>query len=255
MQISFKKRPGVPALGIAFFWKLTVESRSTVYLREHFIPELFFDYLFIRRGVVRCVDENHGRKYKLPQQTLKSLRTHPITLLHSGPLVLFGARLDLKFAEKEDIQPNQFLEQSWVNSQVNDLSTFAEKVTEHIANRRVRKTPYPMLKHSLQESDWLVHYSPRHKRRLYKSTFGMSRQEMQNIQNLHTFLEESCDFGIQNPRIIRHLDHGVFHDQPHLNHIFKKMTGYSPTEYFETNSMLQENLMSASYNAGINPRR
>jgi len=173
-------------------------------------------------------------------------------------LVLFGARLDLKFAElywKEDIQPNQFLEQSWVNSQVNDLSTFAEKVTEHIANRRVRKTPYPMLKHSLQESDWLVHYSPRHKRRLYKSTFGMSRQEMQNIQNLHTFLEESCDFGIQNPRIIRHLDHGVFHDQPHLNHIFKKMTGYSPTEYFETNSMLQENLMSASYNAGINPRR
>jgi AraC-like DNA-binding protein len=258
MQITFRKHPGVPALGIAFFWKLTLESRSAVYLREHFIPELFFDYLFIRRGNVTRLDETHRRKAKLPQQTLKTLHSHSVILLHTGPLVLFGARLDLKFAElywKDTVQPNQFLEQNWVEGKVDDLETFAEKVTEHVTNRRVRKTPYPMLKHSLQESDWLVHYSPRHKRRLYKSTFGMSRQEMQNIQNLHTFLEESCDFGVQNPRIIQHLDHAVFHDQPHLNHIFKKMTGYSPTEYFETNSMLQENLMSASYNAGDNTTR
>jgi len=251
MHITFRKHPGVPALGIAFFWNLTIESRSAVYLREHFIPELFYDYLFIRRGIVRCVDESRGRKYKLSPQTLKSLHTHPVTLLHSGPLNLFGARLSLKFAElywKDDIQSNQFLEQNWVAGHINDLETFAEKVSEHISNRQIRKTPHPMLKRGLLESDWLIHYSPRHKRRLYKSTFGLSRQEMQNIQNLHIFLEQTCDFGAQQPRIIQHIDHEVFHDQPHLNHIFKKMTGYSPVEYLETNSMLQENLMSASYN-------
>jgi len=256
MQISFKKQPGVPALGIAFFWKLTVESRTAVYLREHFIPELFFDYLFIRRGTVKRVDETQHRKYKLPQQTLKSLHTQPVTLLHTGPLALFGARLDLKFAEyywQEDIRPNGFLEQNWVDERIDDLDTFAEKMIEYIGNRQIRKTPHPMLRHGLKESDWLIHYSPRHKRRLYKSTFGLSRKEMQNIQNLHSFLEQTCDFGLQKPRIIQHLDPEVFHDQPHLNHIFKKMPGFSPLEYFEANSMLQDNLMSASYNRQSEP--
>jgi methylphosphotriester-DNA--protein-cysteine methyltransferase len=40
----------------------------------------------------------------------------------------------------------------------------------------------------------------------------------------------------------------VFYDQPHLNHTFKKLTGFSPVEYFQANSILQDNLMSASYN-------
>ena len=71
---------------------------------------------------------------------------------------------------------------------------------------------------------------------------------MQNIQNIQSFLEQTCDFGSQNPRIIRHVDPDVFYDQPHLNHTFKKMTGVAPVEYFETNSILQDNLMSASYN-------
>jgi AraC-like DNA-binding protein len=44
----------------------------------------------------------------------------------------------------------------------------------------------------------------------------------------------------------------VFYDQPHLNHAFKKMTGLSPVEYFEHNSILQDNLMSASYNENQN---
>jgi len=53
---------------------------------------------------------------------------------------------------------------------------------------------------------------------------------------------------LQNPRIIEHVTPEVFYDQPHLNHAFKKMTGLSPVEYFEVNSILQDNLMSASYN-------
>jgi hypothetical protein len=40
----------------------------------------------------------------------------------------------------------------------------------------------------------------------------------------------------------------VFYDQPHLNHSFKKMTGLAPVEYFQNSSILQDNLMSASYN-------
>jgi AraC-like DNA-binding protein len=40
----------------------------------------------------------------------------------------------------------------------------------------------------------------------------------------------------------------VYYDQPHLNRAFKKLTGFSPVEYFQANSILQDNLMSASYN-------
>jgi methylphosphotriester-DNA--protein-cysteine methyltransferase len=65
---------------------------------------------------------------------------------------------------------------------------------------------------------------------------------------VHLFLEQTCDFTSQNPRIIQHVNAEVFYDQPHLNHAFKKMTGLSPLEYFETNSILQDNLMAASYN-------
>jgi methylphosphotriester-DNA--protein-cysteine methyltransferase len=105
-----------------------------------------------------------------------------------------------------------------------------------------------MLSPSLEESEWLAHYSPRHKRRLYRSTFGISKKEMKAIQNVHTFLGQTCDFSTPNPRIIEHIDSDVFYDQPHLNKAFKKMTGLSPLEYFQTSSILQDNLMAASYN-------
>jgi methylphosphotriester-DNA--protein-cysteine methyltransferase len=105
-----------------------------------------------------------------------------------------------------------------------------------------------MLKQKLDESDWLVHFSARHKRRLYKTIFGASRKELQNIHNLHSFLDQACDFSSENPRIIQYINAEVFYDQPHLNHSFKKMTGFSPVEYFEANSILQDSLMSASYN-------
>lgn len=125
---------------------------------------------------------------------------------------------------------------------------FASQITEHIQKHRTKKWPYPMFLPTLEESGWLVNFSPRHKRRLYKATFGLTRKEIQNIRNVHSFLEQTCDFASQNPRIIQHVNAEVFYDQPHLNHTFKKLTGFSPVEYFQANSILQDNLMSASYN-------
>lgn len=251
MHISFQKRPGDSSLGIAFFWKLKIETPSPVTITDHLIPELFLDYFFVRKGQIQLVDP-WGKQISLPQQSLKTIHTHPWTITFSTPLVLFGARLFLNFAETyhgEGSQPNSFLEQQWIGKLTDDLEAFASQVTEFIQQRQTRRNPYLMFKSALDESDWLVNFSPRHKRRLYKSTFGLTRKELLNIQNIHSFLEQSCDFASENPRIIQHVNPEVFYDQPHLNHTFKKMTGLAPVEYFEKNSVIQDNLMSASYNA------
>lgn len=251
MHLSFQKQPGNPTLGIAFFWKLTIETRSPVTLTDRFIPELFLDYFFVHKGNIQ-LSSPRGKKISLPQQTLKTLHTHPVIMVFSTPLVLFGARLSLKFAETyqpDAFPPNSLLEQQWIGKRTDDLNSFAVQITEFIQTYQIRKNPYPMFKSVLEESDWLVNFSPRHKRRLYKATFGLSRKELMNIQHIHSFLEQTCDFASENPRIIQHVNPGVFYDQPHLNHTFKKMTGFSPVEYFEAQSVLQDNLMSASYNA------
>jgi len=146
------------------------------------------------------------------------------------------------------MKANRFLEQAWVVNETDDLESFKTQVGIHLKRHQMRKSPYPMFKSALDESDWLVNFSPRHKRRLYQTMFGLNRKELQNIHNVHTFLEQTCDFGPQNPRIIQHVNPEVFYDQPHLNHAFKKMTGFAPVEYFEASSILQDNLMSASYN-------
>jgi AraC-like DNA-binding protein len=250
MNISFRILQGHPSLGIAFFWKIVIETKSPVTITDHFIPELFYDYLFIRSGKVKYADKEHRSHSVLPQQVLKTIHTHPLTFRFSTPLVLFGARLSLDFAESfwGEIKANTFLKQGWAGKETDDLETFAIQVTDFIREHRTQRNPYPMLKGLLDESDWLVNFSERHKRRLYKSTFGSSRKELQNIRNVHTFLEQTCDFGSQNPRIIEYVNPEVFYDQPHLNHTFRKMTGFSPLQYFEANSILQDNLMSAYYN-------
>jgi AraC-like DNA-binding protein len=196
------------------------------------------------------VDEAQGAKFVLPQQSLKTIHSHPLKFIFSTPLVLFGARLSLGFAESfwGEIKANSFLRQTWVKGEADDLELFKAQVENHLKSHQRQKLPYPMFQSSLDESDWLVNFSPRHKRRLYQSMFGLSRKELQNIRNVHTFLEQTCDFGSQNPRIIQHVTPEVFYDQPHLNHAFKKTTGFSPVEYFEASSILQDNLMSASYN-------
>ena len=250
MNITFRKKPGNPELPIAFFWKITVDTKSPLTIQDHVIPELFFDYFFIQQGNITCMDENRGRTFTLPGQSLKTLQTHPLTLVLSTPLVLYGARLALRFGESfwGKMDANCFSEQAWLARDPKDLDSFRSQVEEYFACHRIKKSPYPMLKSTLKESDWLVHYSARHKRRLYREIFGLSRKELQNISNVQAFLEQACDFGSQSPRIIRHVNPDVFYDQPHLNHMFRKMTGFSPIEYFEANSILQDNLMSASYN-------
>lgn len=252
MKITFEKRPGNSSREIAFFWKMTITAKSPAVITDHFIPELFFDFFLIKEGKVRCTDETQGVEFRLPGQVFKAIHSHPLRLDYFLPLVLYGTRLSLGFAESfwgGNMQANRFLTQKWVSQQADDLDSFAMQVTGYLQDRQVRKYPYPMLSTALQESGWLVHFSPRHKRRLYKAAFGLNRKELQSIRNVHTFLEQTCDFGSENPRIIRYIDPEVFYDQPHLNRAFKKMTGFSPVEYFQANSILQDNLMSASSNA------
>ena len=250
MNISFRKKNGDPSLGIAFFWKMAIEAKPPAVITDHFIPELLYDYFFIRKGKVRRIDKSRGTVLSLPRQALKTIHSRPLTFTFSTPLVLFGARLSLGFAESfwGEIKANSFQEQAWVRGETNELESFTFQIIEHVRSHRTRRNPYPMLSPALEESAWLVNFSPRHRRRLYKATFGLSRKELQNIRNVHTFLGQTCDFASQNPRIIQHVNPEVFYDQPHLNHTFKKMTGLSPAEYFETSSILQDNLMSASYN-------
>jgi len=250
MNISFQKKNGNPSLSIEFFWKLTIETKSPTIFTDHFIPELFLDYFLIREGKVRCIDETQRTKFTLPGESLKTIHTHPLKFVFSTPLTLYGARLSLAFTESfwDKMKANHFIKQAWMEKEADDLESFKAQVEDHLKGHQKKKSPYPMFKSPLNESDWLANFSPRHKRRLYQSMFGLNRKELLNIRNIHTFLEQNCDFGSQNPRIIQHVNPEVFHDQPHLNHAFKKMTGFSPLEYFEANSILQDNLMSASYN-------
>lgn len=230
---------------------MTIETASSSEITDHFIPELFFDYLFISEGTIKAVEPSRETDVSLPRECLKTIHTRPTTFLYSTPCVLFGARFSLRFAElfwEKELPSNSFLKQNWMEINTNDLESFGDQVIRYVQEHQDRKTAYPMLKHKLDESDWLVHFSSRHKRRLYKTVFGVSKKDLQNIQNIHSFLEQTCDFSSENPRIIQYINADVFHDQPHLNHAFRNMTGFSPVEYFEANSILQDNLMSASYN-------
>jgi AraC-like DNA-binding protein len=251
MDISFQRLSGDASLGIVFFWKMTMTTNSRAIISDHFIPELFFDYFFIKEGQIRCVDKARNRRLTLPHQGLKTLHTRRILFRSTTPLVVFGVRCSLKFAESfwdGDLPANSFLKQKWINPDTADLESFAAQARRYIQTHQTKRLPYPMLSPDHKQSNWLVHFSPRHKRRLYKLIFGLSRKELENIRNLHVFLEQSCDFTSQSPRIIQYVNPEVFHDQPHLNHTFKKLTGFSPVEYFQANSILQDHLMSASYN-------
>jgi len=250
MKITFQKKTGEPALGLSFTWMMTIRANSPLTVTDLFIPELFYDYFYVKEGNIRCVDDAGGTEFPLPSQALKTLYIRPLRFVLSTPLVLFGARFSLEFAESfwGKMKANSFLKQAWVRDEAGGLESFTSQIVDHIQNHRTKKSPYPLLSPALEESGWLANFSPRHKRRLYKSTFGVSKKELWSIQNVHSFLEQNCDFSAEYPRIIQHVNAEVFYDQPHLNHTFKKTTGLSPLEYFEANSALQDNLMAASYN-------
>ena len=252
MKISFQKKKGVPPLEILFFWMMQIDGDSPTVISDNFIPELFYDFFYIQKGELQSVEKAAGVESKLPQQTLKTIHTHGLTFNFTVPLTLFGTRFSLKFAEsfwQSNLPSNAFIAEKWVKAPVNDLANFASQVTNTIQKYQVKKTAASLLSPTLEESNWLAHFSPRHKRRLYKKVFGISKKEMLAIQNVHSFLGQTCDFSSQNPRIIEHINSELFYDQPHLNHAFKKMTGLSPLEHFQATSILQDNLMAASYNA------
>ncbi|MCB0034738.1 MAG: hypothetical protein KDE51_11985, partial [Anaerolineales bacterium] len=216
-----------------------------------FIPELYFDFFYIQQGQITPLNAQTDTTVPLPQQSLKTLHSGRLTLQLTLPLVLFGARFALSFAERfwqKTLPANQFLPQQWLHEPVHDLNHFTSLVSHTVQARQKPRTAAPLLSPSLEESDWLAAYSPRHKRRLLKTTFGLSHKEMRAIDQIHQFLSQSCDFSSRNPRIIDYIDDEHFYDQPHLNNAFKKATGLSPLAYFEANSLLQDNLMAASYN-------
>ncbi len=251
IKTTFQKKAGNPSLGILFCWKLTVEADPCTRLSEPLIPELFYDFFFIHQGEVNYVDKTKGIEIPFARQSLKTIHTQPLTLTLAAPLVLFGVRLSLSFAEsfwEQEIPANRFLAQNWVKSGTDDLQSFTQQITHTIKKQRTSRAAGPLLLPSLQETEWFAHFSPRHKRRLYKTVFGISRKEMDAIQGLHVFLGQACDFSVQSPRIIEYIDTEVFYDQPHFNHLFRKMTDLSPLEYLQASSILQDNLMAASYN-------
>lgn len=263
MNISFHRKVETRCPELLFCWCLQVDGDGETAVSDIFIPELYYDYFFIQQGEISCLDSHSGTHFLIPQQTLKTLYTTPLTLRLKVPLILFGARFSLAFAElfwEKEMLANCMLPQSWMNEPVTNLAHFSEQIIATIQNQRIKKTIAPMLKPnlgprlgpSLVETDWLAAYSPRHKRRLYKSIFGISRKEMRAIENIHLFLAQSCDFAAEMPRIIEYVNTESFYDQPHLNNAFKKVTGLSPMAYFEANSILQDNLMAASYNESGN---
>jgi len=252
MEITFRKLAGQPALGILFFWRLEITGGRPGTLADYLIPELYYDYLCIQRGQITAVDPAREIEFTLPQQTLRGLCTRPLGLRYITPLVLFGARLSLSFAEyywEPRLKANTFLEQAWIGHRPASLAAFASQLTGYVRAHRARKCPYPVLNAALQETNWLSSYSARHKRRLYQSVFGLSRQALERVRGLHAFLEQLCDFEARRPHILAHVNPDRFYDQPHLNRVFKKMTGFSPLEYFATPACLQDNLLAASYNA------
>jgi hypothetical protein len=251
MKILFRRQIESTCPELLFCWRLEIGVDGETAVSDIFIPELYYDYFFIQQGEIACSITNSEAEFSLPQQTLKTLHTTPLNLILKAPLVLYGARFSLAFAElfwEKEMPANKVLAQKWLQGSLPDLATFSAQISKTIQARRSKKTIAPMMTALFEETNWLAAYSPRHKRRLYKSVYGLSKKEMQAINNIHQFLTQTCDFAAQTPRIVEHVNSELFYDQPHLNNAFKKMTGLSPLAYFEANSILQDNLMAASYN-------
>ena len=250
MKISFRRKTDMRCPELLFCWRMDIEVAAETAVSDIFIPELYYDYFFVQRGEIAVLASDSKIERPLPQQALKTLHTQPLKLALKAPLTLLGARFALPFAELfwEEMLANRLLSQHWVDDTVTDLTTFCEQLVQTVQAQRVKKTVGHMVNAAMTETDWLAAYSPRHKRRLYQMVFGLSRKEMQAIANVHQFLAQNCDFAEDTPRIVEHVNAATFYDQPHLNNAFKKMTGLSPLAYFEANSILQDNLMAASYN-------
>jgi hypothetical protein len=143
MKILFRKRTGNPSMGIEFFWTLTIDAKSPTLITDYIIPELFFDYFFIKKGKVTSVDKIRSSKSLLPRQVLKTIHTNPLTFVLSAPLILFGARFSLRFAELfwgGDLHSNSLLKQRWVDQNTDDLVSLNHRSPVHTRTSRSKNT-------------------------------------------------------------------------------------------------------------------
>ena len=65
---------------------------------------------------------------------MKTIHTRPLMLVFSTPLVLYGARLPLRFAGSfwEQMKTNSFLKQVWVQGEADSLGFVETQIEEHI---------------------------------------------------------------------------------------------------------------------------
>lgn len=245
MNVSFQLSRPTELPDLLFCWRLTIDVPERAMLAELFIPELFFDFFFLQSGGISCA----GRPF--PRQALKTLHTRSLDLVLEAPLDVYGARFSLPFAEsywRRQTPAGAILPQTWVREPVAGLGHFTSQVVEGIGARFTTTPAARMFGPALEETERMAAYSSRHKRRIYRSVFGIGAQELHSIERVHRFLGQACDFSTGTPRILHYVNDDAYFDQPHLNRGFKKVTGRSPLEYFEADSILQPNLMAASYN-------
>ncbi len=250
MNITFRKQPGLNQYGIAFFWEMQITSDDERTFQDTLIPELFFDFFCIQEGQITQRDLQGNNVNAYSNSFIKPIFTQPLLFDYHLPIRCFGARLTPRFVAgftKNLGQPNTLSTADWFPDFSEDLKQFGIHF-EHTIKAHWDDTAVAYLTPTLEETAQFKTYSPRHKRRLFKKRFGISQKEMGNIQKVHAFLAQSCDFSSDNPHIIDYLDDDHFYDQSHLNHTFKKMTGLSLLDYFDENTVLQDNLMAVSYN-------
>jgi AraC-like DNA-binding protein len=252
MQVTFRTLAGHPELGINMFWQWSLTSASKASISETLIPELFYDFIYVHRGRVRFEDQEGGDSDVMSGQYLRLLHTRPLILHINPPAVLMGARFHLRFAEQFDLQTalesgQVIFAQNWLRQLPRTLAQFANAVTSHLRDTTHSASAH-MLTDDLEETTQLLSYSLRHRSRMFKRIFGINLKQLHQLQKLHRFLAQDCGFAVRSA-IIEHIDAVDFHDQAHLNHMVKHLTGLSPRQVIARKSVLQDYLMSASYNA------
>ncbi|MEM7797904.1 MAG: hypothetical protein AAF633_01825 [Chloroflexota bacterium] len=256
MKIAFQKKKAKPSdlPGIDLFWRMSIDGPTGQAVIDHFIPELKFDYFYLLQGTIKSKFGSHDQPQLLPSQFLKTIQTKSLSFHFTLPLIMMGVRLNLSFADFYDCGPidgGRFKPVSWLEKQVEgeiSLEEFSKRVQSALKMLAIPSPPQPRLTPELKPTSKLADYSPRHRRRLIKAIYGVSHKEMQVIQKINVFLQQACDFSDDAPHIIDYLGDDAFYDQSHLNHLFKKTTGFSLLKYFEHSSALQDNLMAVSYN-------
>lgn len=200
MQISFHKLAGVPALDLAYFWRLQIDGPAAL-PADHLIPELYYDFLYVQQGQLALSATDSEPPQPLPGQSLRTLHSRSHKLQFTLPLILYGARFYLRLAENiaHGLTAGRFLPLNWLKTPINSLPDFASQLQPVLQAIRQPRLAGPMFSSGLNESTWLAAYSPRQRRRLYQSVFGLSRQGLLAIENLHRFLGQTCNFGDAPP--------------------------------------------------------